>query len=100
MVFDCAGNEAVLRARFEDALFFYESDLKRKLEEYKPSLANIAFQKDLGSMLDKTSRVENIIPSLAELCSLTGELAEGTGCDVLQCFWTDKPLNIPLHGGD
>lgn len=48
-----AGNEAVLRARFEDAAFFYREDLKFKLAEFLPKLAGTTFQKELGSLLDK-----------------------------------------------
>ena len=67
------GNEAVLRARFQDALFFYESDLRRTLAECKPDLASITFQADLGSMLDKSERVQRLVPSLAQLAGLQGK---------------------------
>lgn len=50
------GNEAVLRARFEDAAFFYREDLKQKLEDFRPKLRGTMFQKDLGSLYDKVSR--------------------------------------------
>ena len=48
------GNEAVLRARFEDAQFFYEEDLQKPLAEFRPLLAGTIFQKDLGTLLDKS----------------------------------------------
>lgn len=51
-----AGNEAVLRARFEDAQFFYEEDLKTQLADFRPQLAGTLFQKDLGTLLDKSVR--------------------------------------------
>ena len=73
------GNEAVLRARFQDALFFYESDLKRTLAECKPDLASMTFQADLGSLLDKSGRVQRLVPSLAQLAGLQGE-------DLFPCF--------------
>lgn len=59
-----AGNQAVLRARFEDARFFYESDTSRSLEEVRPKLAGTMFHKELGSLLDKNDRVEALVPGL------------------------------------
>jgi glycyl-tRNA synthetase beta chain len=60
------GNERVVRARLSDAKFFYEEDLKHPLEEYVPRLAQVGFQERLGSMLDKTVRIERIARSIAE----------------------------------
>jgi glycyl-tRNA synthetase beta chain len=51
------GNERVLRARFNDARFFWQTDLKRKLEDRLPDLAHVTFQAKLGSYLDKTNRI-------------------------------------------
>ena len=51
-----AGNEAVLRARFQDAQFFFQEDLKRPLAEFRELLAGTVFQKDLGTLLDKSVR--------------------------------------------
>ena len=45
-----AGNEAVLRARFQDALFFYQEDLKQDLAAFRPKLAGMLFHKDLGEL--------------------------------------------------
>ncbi|MCX7832171.1 MAG: glycine--tRNA ligase subunit beta [Actinobacteria bacterium] len=50
------GNERVVRARLEDARFFYEEDLKIKLEERVPKLKGVVFQKKLGNLYDKTLR--------------------------------------------
>ncbi|BFI41976.1 glycyl-tRNA synthetase beta chain [Marchantia polymorpha subsp. ruderalis] len=58
------GNEAVLRARYEDARFFYESDTSKKLADFRPLLKGITFQEKLGSMLDKSMRVEKMVRSL------------------------------------
>ena len=55
-----AGNEAVLRARFADAAYFYKADTRKKLEEYLPRLATLTFQEKLGSMLDKVRRMERL----------------------------------------
>ncbi len=51
------GNERVLRARFNDARFFWDSDQKRKLSDRVQDLANVTFQAKLGSYLQKTERV-------------------------------------------
>ncbi|CAL8470617.1 g10159 [Coccomyxa elongata] len=73
-----AGNEAVLRARFEDAQFFYAADLKQPLEAFLPKLAGTQFHKDLGNLLQKSERVTGLIRPLAELTGLTeaGHVAE------------------------
>ena len=55
------GNEHVVRARFTDANFFVREDLKRKLEDFRPRLDTLIFQKKLGSMLDKSGRIENLV---------------------------------------
>jgi glycyl-tRNA synthetase len=60
-----AGNEQVLRARFADASFFVQEDRKKKLEDFLPRLATLTFQTKLGSMLDKTRRVESLTAALA-----------------------------------
>ncbi len=54
------GNEHVIRARFADAAFFVREDVKLKLEEFRPKLATLTFQKKLGSMLDKSERIEKL----------------------------------------
>ena len=60
-----AGNESVLKARYEDAKFFYEADTRKTLAEFKPQLEGITFQTELGTMLEKTARVEKLAPKLA-----------------------------------
>ncbi len=50
------GYERVLKARLEDALFFYEEDLKHKLEDFYPKLKEVQFHQKLGSLLDKVER--------------------------------------------
>jgi glycyl-tRNA synthetase len=61
------GNEEVIRARFADAEFFYREDTKKPLEEFLPRLATLTFQEQLGSMLDKTHRIEALVPTIAGL---------------------------------
>ena len=59
------GNERVLRARFNDARFFWETDQKRKLEDRVLDLASVTFQAKLGSYLEKTERIEELVLLLA-----------------------------------
>ncbi len=58
------GNERVLRARFNDARFFWEVDRKRKLEDRLDDLAKVTFQAKLGSYLDKTHRMVILVKEL------------------------------------
>jgi glycyl-tRNA synthetase len=67
------GNAAVIRARFADAAYFWKQDRKRKLAEYTPELSGLAFQNDLGSMLDKVGRLEALVPKLAARIGLSAE---------------------------
>ena len=66
------GNERVLRARFNDARFFWETDQKRSLLERLDSLRNVTFQKDLGSYYDKTRRVQRLCSWLSEIIKQSG----------------------------
>jgi len=54
------GNERVLRARFNDARFFWQTDQKHPLRERLSWLKNVTFQKDLGSYYEKTLRVQRL----------------------------------------
>lgn len=60
------GNERVMRARLSDAEFFYQVDLKQKLSDHVQDLAKITFQKQLGSLLDKSLRVAAISKNIAK----------------------------------
>jgi glycyl-tRNA synthetase beta chain len=61
------GNERVLRARFNDARFFWEFDQRVPLKERVKLLENVTFQKELGSYAAKTTRVRELSLGLAEL---------------------------------
>ncbi len=72
-----AGNLRVIKARLDDAVFFFKEDTKKPLESYIESLKGMTFQKGMGSVYDKTQRIvklaEKINPSetvkrTAELC--------------------------------
>ena len=61
-----AGHERVLRARFADAQFFWESDQKCRLADYLPKLERVTYESRLGSYRDKVERVRAIARWLAE----------------------------------
>src|SRR5579863_9152299 len=66
------GNERVLRARFNDARFFWETDQKKSLLERLELLRNVTFQKDLGTYYEKTQRVQRLCSWLAEILKQKG----------------------------
>ena len=61
------GNERVLRARFNDARFFWETDQKKSLLERRELLKHVTFQRDLGSYYEKTQRVQRLCSWLSEI---------------------------------
>ena len=65
------GNEKVVRPRLTDAEFFFKTDLKQKLVERLPRLETVLFQQQLGTLKDKTDRIEQ----------LAGEIAKQIGAD-------------------
>ena len=71
-----AGNERVIRARLADAAFFYEQDRQRSLASRVPALADVVFQKDLGSLYDKTSRIQCLVRELAPALGAAAGLCE------------------------
>lgn len=62
-----AGNERVLRARFSDARFFWDSDRKTRLEQRVDTLRNVVFHVRLGSLFEKTKRVQRLAMRIAEM---------------------------------
>ena len=67
------GNEHVVRARFADAAFFIRNDRKRKLDDFRMQLDSLTFEARLGSMLDKTIRIESIVRALIPTLGLNQE---------------------------
>jgi glycyl-tRNA synthetase beta chain len=67
-----AGNERVIRARLSDAKFFYETDLKTRLEDRLPKFKDIIFHEKLGTQAERVERIER----------LAGELAPRVGADI------------------
>jgi glycyl-tRNA synthetase beta chain len=70
-----AGNERVIRARLSDAKFFYETDLKTKLEDRLPKFAHIVFHEKLGTQGERINRIERLA---AEIAPLVGADVEKT----------------------
>ena len=68
-----AGNEGVIRARYADAAFFVERDRQQPLDAFTPRLATLTFQEQLGSMLDKVRRLEQLTPWVAARLGLSLE---------------------------
>jgi glycyl-tRNA synthetase beta chain len=66
------GNERVLRARFNDARFFWQTDQKQTLRQRVELLKHVTFQKDLGSYYDKTIRVQRLASWLSETIKQAG----------------------------
>jgi glycyl-tRNA synthetase beta chain len=66
------GNERVLRARFNDARFFWDTDQKIPLRERVPMLKAVTFQKDLGSYYEKSVRVQRLGSLIAETIRSAG----------------------------
>ena len=69
------GNERVVRARLYDAKFFYDEDLKIDLEEFRARLANVGFQKKLGTVLQKSDRMEDLALAIANEAHLGAHAA-------------------------
>lgn len=67
-----SGNEKVVRPRLADAEFFFKTDRKQRLEDNLPRLETVLFQKDLGTLRDKTDRIQ----------ALAGFIAGKMGADV------------------
>lgn len=62
-----AGNERVIRARLSDAKFFYETDLKTKLEDRLPNFEQIVFHEKLGTQAERIKRIERLAAEIAPL---------------------------------
>ncbi|MBR1199579.1 glycine--tRNA ligase subunit beta [Bradyrhizobium sp. AUGA SZCCT0240] len=71
-----AGNERVIRARLSDAKFFYETDLKTKLEERLPKFENIVFHEKLGTQGARIKRIERLAAEIAPLVGADVEKAK------------------------
>jgi glycyl-tRNA synthetase beta chain len=81
-----SGNEKVVRPRLADAEFFYQTDLKQRLEDRLSRLETVLFQQQLGTVRDKAIRIE----------SLSGFIADKIGADVEQAKRAGKLTKCDL----
>ena len=81
------GNERVIRPRLADAKFFWEQDARKTLEDRLETLKSIVFQKQLGTIYDKSVRVSRLASHIANLIGGNPDLAERAGlisrCDLV-----------------
>lgn len=71
-----AGNERVIRARLADAKFFYETDLKTKLEDRLPKLSGIVFHEKLGTQVERIARIARLARELSPVVKADPAQAE------------------------
>src|SRR5262249_36986541 len=71
-----AGNERVIRARLAAAKFFYETDLKRRLEDRLPKFEHIVFHEKLGTQAERIARIERLAAELAPIVGADAKKAE------------------------
>ena len=81
------GNEKVVRPRLTDAEFFFKTDLKQKLVDRLPRLETVLFQQQLGTLKDKTDRIEQLAGEIAKQIGADEEKARRAGllskCDLM-----------------
>jgi glycyl-tRNA synthetase beta chain len=75
-----AGNERVIRPRLSDAKFFYETDLKTKLEDRLPKFENIVFHEKLGTQGERIKRIEQLAAEIAPLVGADVEKTKRAAC--------------------
>ncbi|MFO1350736.1 MAG: glycine--tRNA ligase subunit beta [Gammaproteobacteria bacterium] len=89
------GNERVIRPRFSDAEFFWNQDLKTPLADQLPSLKQVIYQQQLGSLYDKSIRVSKLAGFIAESIAGNRQWAERAGllgkCDLLSQMVQEFP---------
>ncbi len=73
------GHERVLRARLEDARFFFKSDLSDSMDQWKEKLGGVLFQAKLGTMFDKTKRIRQLAEDLCAAISGDSRLKAQVG---------------------
>lgn len=90
-----SGNERVIKPRFEDAEFFWKRDCEITLAKRSPALANILFEKQLGSIQDKTERIQQLTIELARLLKIDSTAAERAAflckCDLTSLMVNEFP---------
>lgn len=69
------GNERVLRARLDDAKFFFDNDRKKSLEQHREDLVRINYQENMGNMQDKATRLQKLVKEIGADWGFTAEEA-------------------------
>lgn len=81
------GNERVVRPRLADAAFFWDSDRKRSLDARQEALRDVVYQRGLGSLFDKSTRVKTLATVIAGELGADGDIAARSAalckCDLL-----------------
>jgi len=81
------GNEKVIRPRLSDAAFFFETDKKQPLEARIEKLKNVVFQQQLGTIFEKTQRIEGLAAAISDLIGGNAEYARRAAalskCDLM-----------------
>ncbi len=89
------GNERVIQPRLSDAAFFWERDLKNGLAKHIDGLNKVVYQKELGTLHEKSARLNNIISSLAEPLNIDANNAKRAAelcfCDLLTEMVSEFP---------
>ncbi|MGH9542313.1 MAG: glycine--tRNA ligase subunit beta, partial [Terriglobales bacterium] len=84
------GHERVLRARFNDARFFWQTDRKRPLASRRPDLEHVTFQTKLGSYMEKSERTTRLAAFLAPLVAGADAAAAGEAARLAKCDLTTE----------
>ncbi|MFC2076405.1 glycine--tRNA ligase subunit beta [candidate division KSB1 bacterium] len=94
------GNERVLRARLADARFFYDEDRKASLEDNLEKLKGVVFLQNLGSVFDRTSRLQKLAPIVADMAGVEATVKKDTAraarlckCDLVSLMVAEKEFS-------
>jgi len=89
------GNERVIRPRLADAQFFFETDKKRTLESRLESLSSVVFQKQLGTLADKSERISTVAAQIASQLSTDVDSARRAGLLSKTDLMTNMVMEFP-----
>ena len=90
-----SGNEKVVRPRLADAEFFFETDKKKTLESRLASLSTVLFQKQLGTLKEKSQRISNVAALVAKLIGADEQHAKRAGLLSKTDLMTEMVLEFP-----
>jgi glycyl-tRNA synthetase beta chain len=91
------GNERVLRARFNDAQFFWNADQKKKLADRVKDLGNVTFQAKLGTYLEKTERMDQLVLTLLVHAAKAGQPVTDSDISEAKVRYTFGPDSPEFH---